>query len=85
MFSTKPTIPTTFTLAFLFAIAHIRPDTTAAPPISHFISSIPPDGFIEIPPVSKVTPLPANARGAVVLLSEPFHSIIKTLGGLTEP
>ena len=30
--------------------------TTAAPPISPLINPIPDDGFIDIPPVSKVTP-----------------------------
>ena len=33
---------------------------SAEPPISYFISSIPPEGFIEIPPVSKVTPFPTK-------------------------
>ena len=32
--------------------------------MSHFMSSMPADGLMEMPPVSKVTPLPMNASGA---------------------
>ena len=37
-----------------------------APPMSHFMSSMPAAGLIEMPPVSKVTPLPTKATGALV-------------------
>ena len=63
IFSTNPTNPITLALAFLFAKASIVPATTPAPPISMVISSIPPAGFREIPPVSKTTPLPTRAKG----------------------
>ena len=56
--------PTTFFAKFRPAMAHIAPVTAAAPPISHFISSMPLAGFIEMPPVSKVTPFPTRAKGA---------------------
>ena len=39
----------------------IAPITVAAPVMSCFISSMRIDGLIEIPPRSKVTPLPTNA------------------------
>ena len=38
--------------------------TVAAPPISPLILSILPEGLMEIPPVSKVTPLPTRTTGA---------------------
>ena len=37
--------------------------TAPAPPISHFIISMPAGGFREIPPESNVTPLPTKATG----------------------
>ena len=62
-FSTSPMMPTTLTLALRAASACIRPVTAAAPPMSPFMSSMPAAGFIELPPVSKVTPLPTKAIG----------------------
>ena len=64
MFSTKPTTPITFLAILRPANAAIAPVTAAAPRISNFMSSIPFGGFKEIPPVSKVTPLPTKASGA---------------------
>ena len=66
MFSTSPTNPITLRLTPAPAIARIAPTTAAEPPISHFMSSMPPAGLIDIPPVSKHTPLPINASGASV-------------------
>ena len=40
---------------------------TAEPAISHFISSMPPLGLIEIPPLSKQTPLPTNKISTLLL------------------
>ena len=40
----------------------IAPTTLAAPPMSARILSIFDEGFREIPPVSKVTPLPAKDK-----------------------
>ena len=57
--------------------------TTAEPPISVIISSIPPAGFKDIPPVSNVTPLPTNIVGYLFFFK--FHSKITTRGSLTLP
>jgi hypothetical protein len=48
---------------FMRATACIVPRTLAAPHMSNFISSISAPGFSEIPPVSKVTPLPTRTTG----------------------
>ncbi len=64
MFSTSPQMPMTFALALRPAIASIAPATAPAPPMSHFINSMPAAGLIEMPPVSKVTPFPISAIGA---------------------
>ena len=64
MFSTSAQIPITLARALRPAISRIAPVTAPAPPMSHFISSIPPAGFREMPPVSKQTPLPIRATGA---------------------
>ena len=80
MFSTKPTMPTALTLASRPASAFINPMTTPAPPISHFMSSIPADGLIEMPPVSKVTPLPTKAIGLVSLAALPLRPLPPPLG-----
>jgi hypothetical protein len=46
------------------ASSRIAPVTAPAPPMSHFMSSMPPAGLSEMPPVSKQTPLPISATGA---------------------
>ena len=84
IFSTKPTKPTTLALAFRLAKDSIVPATTPAPPISIVISSMPPAGLSEIPPVSKTTPLPTRAKG-LVFSDKPFQDITTTLLGLAEP
>ena len=84
IFSTNPTIPTTFAFAFLSAKTFITPPTTPAPPMSIVMSSMPLAGFIEIPPVSKTTPLPTNANGEQPELS-PSQCIITTFDSLSEP
>ena len=43
-----------------------RPRTLAAPPMSFFISSMPEDGLMSRPPVSKVTPLPTSVTFGVI-------------------
>src|ERR1700678_2522326 len=73
MFSTNPTNPTASTFALRPASAAISPITVPAPPMSHFMSSMPPAGLIEIPPVSNVTPLPMNASGLSRFLPRPEH------------
>ena len=75
IFSTSPTTPTALILAFLSAKFFINPTTTAEPAISYVISSINFAGFNEIPPVSKQTPFPTNAKG-LDLEEAPFHSIV---------
>ncbi len=52
--------------------------------MSHFISSMPAAGLIEMPPVSKVTPLPTKATGFSPGLP-PFHLIASSRAGLLEP
>ncbi len=57
------------------------PRTVQAPHLSNFISSMLRDGLIEMPPVSKVTPLPTSAT-----ISSPLpHSSRTSLGGLWDP
>ena len=84
MFSTKPTIPTTLILVFLSARALMTPTTEADPPISYFMSPIPAAGFNEIPPVSKVTPLPTKHIGSLSS-SNPLYFITTNLDSLEEP
>ena len=84
MFSTSPTRPTTFARACRAATARMAPNTAAAPAMSYFISSMPPAGLIEMPPVSKQTPLPTSATGASPS-APPFQRMIATKGGCTLP
>ena len=88
MFSTRPTTPTALTLALRAASSRIRPMTTAEPAMSHFMSPMPAAGLIEMPPVSKVTPLPTKASGLAALpapASAPCHSMTTTRGGRALP
>src|SRR5205085_543782 len=84
MFSTRPQMPTTFALAFRPAKVSIAPATAPAPPMSHFIASIPAAGLIEMPPVSKVTPLPTKTSG-LPPASPPFQRIARSRAGCSEP
>ena len=52
--------------------------------MSYFISSIPFDGFSEIPPVSKVIPFPTIAIGLSLFL-EPLYSAIISFAGSFAP
>jgi hypothetical protein len=63
MFSQVGMTPTTFSGACMPASARMVPSTDPAPDMSNFISSISPAGLSEIPPVSKVIPLPTSASG----------------------
>ena len=65
--------PDCIDLCFARSQRSIRPVTAAAPPISPFMSSIPPAGLMEIPPVSKHTPLPINATGCLTGRPIPLH------------
>ena len=70
----QPMTPTALTLALRAASACMRPMTAAAPPMSPFMSSMPAAGLIEMPPVSKTTPLPMKAIGlSFGLAAVPLH------------
>ena len=81
MFSTRPMAPTALTLALRAASACIRPTTQAAPPMSPFMSSMPAAPLMEMPPVSKQTPLPTKATGCSPFLP-PFQRMITVRLGL---
>ena len=63
IFSAQASAPTTLIGRRASHNAFRVPSTAAEPPISNFISSIAAPGLIEIPPESKVTPLPTNTIG----------------------
>ena len=84
MFSTMPMAPTTLTRALRAASACRVPTTAAAPPMSPFMSSMPPADLIEMPPESNTTPLPMKATGASPA-GPPFQRITTTRGSRTEP
>ena len=67
MFSQVGTIPTTLTANPISATARMVPSTLPAPDMSYFISSISAAGLSEMPPVSKVMPLPTSATGLCFL------------------
>ena len=50
----------------------MTPATVPAPPMSMVMSSMPAAGLMEMPPVSKTTPLPTSASGASS--PPPFHA-----------
>ena len=85
MFSTRPRMPMALTFALRRASTCISPVTAAAPPISPFMSSMPAPGLIEMPPLSKTTPLPMKATGLSRPAAAPFHCITASRGGLAEP
>ena len=60
MFSVVGTMPMTLIGALSSAMARIAPITAAPPAMSSFIRSMPSAGLIEMPPVSKVMPLPTR-------------------------
>ena len=68
-------MPTALTLALRAASVRISPATVPAPPMSNFMSSMPSAGLIEMPPVSKQTPLPMKAMGWALGSAAPFHWI----------
>jgi hypothetical protein len=59
-------------LGLQLATARRVPSTLAAPPMSYFISSISAAGLSEMPPLSKVMPLPTSTTGATPLAA-PNH------------
>ncbi len=76
MFSTRPITPTTLSFALRAASACMSPTTQAAPPMSPFMSSMPAEGLIEMPPESKQTPFPTTARGFARFDRDPFQRIV---------
>ncbi len=71
MFSQVGMTPTTFTGARMPASARIAPSTLPAPDMSYFISSISAAGLSEMPPVSKVMPLPTSTSGRFFFAAPP--------------
>ena len=67
MFSQAGIRPITLSAGFRSASARNTPSTLAAPPMSNFIWSMSGAGLIEMPPVSKVMPLPTSTTGAALL------------------
>ena len=80
MFSQATIKPTTLTAGCSWAKASKVPNTLAAPHISNFISSMPGPGLSEIPPVSKVMPLPTNTVGAWASAAPLYFKTIKRRG-----
>ena len=68
MFSQVGMTPTTLRLRPISATAFMTPKTVEAPDMSYFISSMSAGGLREIPPVSKVMPLPTKTSGASLAL-----------------
>ena len=62
MFSTQGMNPVTGIAGLSCAMARMAPIMAAPPAMSYFIFSMPSAGLMEIPPVSKVTPLPTSPR-----------------------
>ena len=77
MFSQVGIRPTTLMAGLSSASARNTPSTLAAPHMSNFISSISGAGLIEMPPVSKVIPLPTRTVGATVLAAPSYRNTTK--------
>jgi hypothetical protein len=60
MFSAAHTTAITRTFGLSSAMARMAPSMAAPPAMSYFISSILSEGLMEMPPVSKVMPLPTR-------------------------
>src|SRR5690625_2826581 len=85
MFSQAAIRPMTGRLRPWRAMARKVPSTLAAPHMSYFISSILLAGLIEIPPESKVNPLPTSTMGAASLFSAGVYLSSINTGGWAEP
>ena len=75
IFSAQASAPTTLIGRRASHSAFRVPSTAAEPPISNFISSIAAPGLIEIPPESKVTPLPTKTIGASLFAALALSSL----------
>ena len=87
MFSVAATIPVTLIRGLRRPMAFMAPITDAPPAMSPFMSSIPPAGFREMPPVSKVIPFPMSPRlfeglsgSPAVLENDELGRLIAALG-----
>src|SRR5207237_1966795 len=60
MVSEAQTMAMTLTLGAIRAMARMAPIMAAPPAMSYFIFSMPSEGLMEMPPLSKVIPLPIN-------------------------
>ncbi|SIF34067.1 Uncharacterised protein [Mycobacteroides abscessus subsp. abscessus] len=67
MFSAIGTVAITSIGSCWRAASKVTAITAAAPPISEVMFSMPPAGLIEMPPVSKVMPLPTSATDLAFL------------------
>ena len=83
-FSTAGTTAVTLMGRPSSAAARAAPSTLAAPHMSNFISSMVAAGLMEIPPESKVTPLPTSTTGASPR-TPPVYSRTMSLGGWRLP
>ena len=83
MFSASASQPVTFTGTSRAAAARTTAKTVAAPAMSDFIVIIEAAGFSEMPPVSKVMPLPTSAMCAAA--SAGACSMRTSRGGREEP
>ncbi|MNN36650.1 hypothetical protein D3C81_1505530 [compost metagenome] len=84
MFSHAAMMPMTFSFRFISPMARKVPSTDAAPPMSYFISSMPGPALSEMPPVSKVMPLPTRTTGASLALP-PMCFRTMNFGGCSLP
>ena len=77
MFSVKAMTDTMRFGTFQAAASSVAPITVAAPVMSCFISSMRIEGLIEIPPLSKVTPLPTRATVLGASASPPLWGLYR--------
>ena len=84
MFSQVGISAIAFSGARMPASARIVPSTLPAPDMSYFISSISGPGLSEIPPVSKVMPLPTYTIG-FCFFGPPMYLRTISFGGWREP
>ena len=83
MFSTRPIDAHGVDLGLARGQRMHEPDQQAAPAMSPFMSSMLAAGLIEMPPVSKHTPLPMNAMARVRLAA--FHRMMTVRLSCAEP
>ena len=85
MFSQPASTPMTFSGSCSSATIRITPYTAAAPHMSYFISSMPSAGLMEIPPESKVRPLPTSTIGRASSAGLPLYSMTDISDSFCDP